>query len=85
MNTDTTAATTPPALTRRELQVIQLIAAGLTGRAIAARLDTTWAAVRTSACRAYRKLGAPNRIAASVTAVRLGLVAAPGADTIGGY
>lgn len=63
-----------PVLTGREVEVIRLVAQGLTNRAIAAALFLTEATVKTHLVRLYRKLGADNRTSAVSEAVRRGLV-----------
>lgn len=62
------------AVSDREIQVIRLLAQGLTNRAIARALLLTEATVKTHLVRVYRKLGTDNRTAAVSEAVRRGLV-----------
>ena len=67
--------TTPePTLSGREVEVIRLVAKGLSNRAIASAFFLTEATVKTHLVRLYRKLGADNRAAAVSEAVRRGLV-----------
>jgi DNA-binding NarL/FixJ family response regulator len=63
-----------PVLSDREVEVIRLVAQGLSNRAIATSLFLTEATVKTHLVRLYRKLGADNRAAAVSEAVRRGLV-----------
>jgi DNA-binding NarL/FixJ family response regulator len=63
-----------PLLSGREVEVIRLVAQGLSNRAIAAALFLTEATVKTHLIRLYRKLGADNRTSAVSEAVRRGLV-----------
>jgi DNA-binding NarL/FixJ family response regulator len=63
-----------PILTGREVEVIRLVAQGLSNRAIATALFLTEATVKTHLIRLYRKLGADNRTSAVSEAVRRGLV-----------
>jgi DNA-binding NarL/FixJ family response regulator len=63
-----------PALSGREVEVIRLVARGLSNRGIASSLFLTEATVKTHLVRLYRKLGADNRAAAVSEAVRRGLV-----------
>lgn len=63
-----------PVLSGREVEVVQLVAQGLSNRAIAASLFLTEATVKTHLVRLYRKLGADNRAGAVSEAVRRGLV-----------
>jgi DNA-binding NarL/FixJ family response regulator len=63
-----------PLLTGREVEVVRLVAQGLSNRAIAAALFLTEATIKTHLIRLYRKLGADNRTSAVSEAVRRGLV-----------
>ncbi len=65
----------PPALTPRELEVLQLAAQGCGGREIAARLFLSPATVRTHFGRIYEKYGVSDRAAAVAKALRDGLIA----------
>ena len=64
----------PSPLTARELEVLQLAADGLPGRAIAERLVVAPATVKTHFEHIYRKLGVSDRAAAVATALRQGLI-----------
>jgi DNA-binding NarL/FixJ family response regulator len=61
-------------LTNREVDVVRLLARGLSNRAVAASLFLTEATVKTHLIRIYRKLGADNRAGAVSEALRRGLV-----------
>ena len=61
-------------LSEREVQVVRLLAEGLSNRAIAETLFLSEATVKTHLVRVYRKLGAENRAAAVSEAVRRGLL-----------
>ena len=61
-------------LTRRELEVLKLLASGLTNRTIAERLHVTTRTVDTHVSRILSKLGVPTRAAATAFAHRHGLV-----------
>ncbi len=63
-----------PVLTEREVEVVRLVAQGLSNRAIAEALVLTEATVKTHLVRLYRKLGTDNRTGAVSEAVRRGLV-----------
>jgi PAS domain S-box-containing protein len=64
----------PPALTARELEVLQLAAQGCGGREIAERLVLSPATVRTYFGRIYEKYGVSDRAAAVAKALRDGLI-----------
>lgn len=67
------STTVGPPLTPREQQVAELVATGLTDRAVATRLGISFATVRTHLSRALGKTGAPNRAAlAALVAARGG-------------
>ncbi|MEU9431559.1 response regulator transcription factor [Streptomyces sp. NPDC048252] len=61
-------------LSGREVEVVRLLAEGLSNRAIAEALFLSEATVKTHLVRVYRKLGADNRAAAVSEAVRRGLL-----------
>jgi DNA-binding CsgD family transcriptional regulator len=61
-------------LSRRELEVLQLAADGLTGPEIASRLHVSPATVKTHFERIYDRYGVPDRVAAVAKAVREGLI-----------
>ncbi|MEU8263802.1 response regulator transcription factor [Micromonospora sp. NPDC048999] len=62
------------ALTRRETDVLALVAQGLSNRAVAARLHLTEGTVKSHLARIYTKLGVDSRTAAVAAATRLGLI-----------
>ncbi|MBP1326875.1 DNA-binding NarL/FixJ family response regulator [Leucobacter exalbidus] len=62
------------ALTGRELEVLALVAAGLSNREVASELVVSEATVKTHLHHAFTKLGSDNRQAAVATAVRRGLI-----------
>ena len=72
---DGVAAAPPPAgdLTTRELEVLRLLAAGLTNRQLAARLVISEHTVHRHVTNLYRKLGVSSRAAAATYAHRQGL------------
>ncbi|MEV7341947.1 response regulator transcription factor [Streptomyces sp. NPDC093544] len=61
-------------LSRREIEVVRLMAAGRSNRAIAEKLFLSEATVKTHLVRIYRKLEVANRPAAVSEAVRRGLL-----------
>ena len=61
-------------LTDRELEVLQLIAGGLTNQEVASRLFLSLNTVKVHARNIFGKLGVNNRTHAVVTGIRLGLV-----------
>lgn len=63
------------ALTPRETEVLGLVARGLSNREIAARLVLSEKTVRNHVERTYAKVGATNRVGASLYALERGLVA----------
>ncbi|HEY7432781.1 MAG TPA: response regulator transcription factor [Streptosporangiaceae bacterium] len=75
MNQVRTPAPNPPQepLSQRELEVLELVAAGTTNREIATRLFISEATVKTHLLHIYRKLGVPDRAAAVAAAFNQGL------------
>jgi HD-GYP domain-containing protein (c-di-GMP phosphodiesterase class II) len=65
----------PAGLTRREIEVLQLLARGLSNRAIATRLVIAPKTVSNHVEHIYAKVGATSRTAASLFAVQHGLLA----------
>ena len=63
------------ALTTREAEILGLVARGLSNRDIAARLVLSEKTVRNHVERTYAKIGATNRVGASLYALQQGLVA----------
>ena len=70
--------TEPPAVTRRERQVLALLAEGLTNRQIAARLVVSEHTVHRHVTNILRKLDLPSRTAAAARAARWGLLDSTG-------
>jgi len=69
-----TAATLPERLSRRERQVLDLVASGLTNREIAEQLVVSPETVKKHARNIYAKLGVSNRMEAATRARALGLL-----------
>jgi DNA-binding CsgD family transcriptional regulator len=67
----------PDGLTTREVEVLRLIAAGLTNKEIAAELVLSPATVRRHTINLYAKIGAPGRAAATAYVFRHGLAGPP--------
>ena len=65
----------PPALTARELEVLELAAQGYSGRQIAERLRISPATIKTHFEHIYAKFGVSGRTAAVAQAMRAGLIA----------
>jgi two-component system response regulator DesR len=63
-----------PALSRREREIVELVAEGETNREIAARLFLSPYTVKQHTTAVYRKLGVRNRTEAAQRARRLGLI-----------
>jgi len=68
------AASAAPALSPRELEVLKLVAAGLSNRAIGERLFVGEATVKTHLLHAFAKLGVDDRTRAVTRAMELGLL-----------
>ncbi len=68
------AATARGPLTEREAELLRLVAAGRTNRAIAAELFVSEKTVERHLSNVFRKLGVSSRAAATAQALRLGLV-----------
>lgn len=62
------------ALTRRETEVLTLVAEGLSNQAIGSRLHLTEGTVKSHLARIYLKLGVDSRTSAVATATNLGLI-----------
>src|SRR5262249_59313908 len=71
------AAPYPDGLTAREVEVLRLIAAGMTNKEIAATLVLSPATVRRHSINLYAKIGARGRAAATAYAVHHGLASPP--------
>lgn len=67
-----------PALTPREVQLLQWLAAGLSNRAIAKQIFVSQATVKTHLVHIYGKLGVDNRTAAIAAATQRRIIRAPG-------
>jgi two-component system, NarL family, nitrate/nitrite response regulator NarL len=72
-----------PALTRREVEMLGLAAAGYQNRAIAAELGLAEQTVKNHMSRILHKLGAADRTHAVVEALRLELIALPSEEPDG--
>lgn len=59
-------------MTKRQLEVLQLMAEGLTNRQIAAVLGISEHTVRNHAVKLFRTMGVPNRVLAIQVARRIG-------------
>ena len=62
------------ALTRRETEVLTLVAEGLSNQAIGARLHLTEGTIKSHLARIYLKLGVDSRTSAVATATNLGFI-----------
>ena len=67
-------STPPPVLSRRELEVVELVVDGLTNVEIAVRLGITERTVQAHVAAARAKLGARSRTQLAVMVLRLGIV-----------
>ena len=63
------------ALTQREIEVLQLVARGLTNKAIAAQLEISDRTVQGHIANIFAKLGAESRTDAAMIALRIGIIA----------
>jgi DNA-binding NarL/FixJ family response regulator len=68
------ARTTPSLLTRRELEVLHLVARGETDQGIADRLYLSRRTINCHVANILSKLEVPSRTAAAMTAARIGLL-----------
>lgn len=73
---------TGPSLTQREQQVLNLLGDGYGVSQIARRLHIGESTTKTHIAKIYSKLGAGNRAQAIMSAIRLGLLAAPQAQDV---
>lgn len=73
---------TGPTLTPREQQVLELLGDGFGVSQIARRLHIGESTTKTHIAKIYNKLGVGNRAQAIMTAIRLGLLSAPGAQDV---
>lgn len=64
-------------LTRRELEVLALIARGVNNKEISSLLNITIPTVKNHVMSIFRKMGAQNRVQAAVGAIKRGLVPMP--------
>jgi DNA-binding NarL/FixJ family response regulator len=64
----------PEALSAREIEVLELIARGLTNREVARRLYLSEATVKTHALHIFAKLGVDDRTAAVTVAIERGII-----------
>jgi DNA-binding CsgD family transcriptional regulator len=70
----TPSSARPPRLTQREMEVLRLVADGVTNQQIAARLIISEATVKRHIDHVFAKLGVSSRTAAATIALRSGLV-----------
>lgn len=69
-------------ITRRELDVIRLVAAGQSNVEIAAALQVTLSTVRRHLEHVFDKIGVDNRVSVTTAAIGMGLVQAPAASAV---
>ncbi|CAA9562570.1 MAG: hypothetical protein AVDCRST_MAG19-1945 [uncultured Thermomicrobiales bacterium] len=83
LQSSTAPATAPrPSLTQREAEVLRLIVAGQSNRAIAAALFLSVRTVENHVARIFAKFGVRTRTAAATAAITAGLVAPPSFGTV---
>jgi DNA-binding NarL/FixJ family response regulator len=78
--TSTSAASEAPSITRRELEILRLVAEGLSNREIGRKLSITEGTVKNHVHNALEKLHMDNRIQAAAYIVRQGLGRPSGGD-----
>jgi DNA-binding CsgD family transcriptional regulator/tetratricopeptide (TPR) repeat protein len=78
--TDPRAAAAALGLSTREIEVLELVAAGMSNGEIAERLFITRKTASVHVTHILDKLGVPNRVGAAMVAARIGLSAAAGTD-----
>jgi DNA-binding NarL/FixJ family response regulator len=71
-------------LTRREAEILELVAEGLSNKEIAGRLTITEGTVKNHVHNALEKLHLSNRVQAAAFAVRQGYISRDGGDSGGG-
>jgi DNA-binding CsgD family transcriptional regulator len=69
-------------LSERELEVLALVASGLSNQEIARRLVISINTVKVHVRSIFEKMGVQSRTEATLAAIRLGLVAVPGAEAL---
>ena len=79
------AAHGPGGLTRREVEVLELVSSGMTNRAVARTLWVTSETVKFHLSNVYRKLGVSNRVEASQWARENGISNVAARDPRNGY
>jgi len=75
------SAGTPPDLTRRQREVLELLSDGLTAQAIARRLCLSPRTVGKHLERVYRRLGTSDRLMTVIRAQQYGLLTEPRPNT----
>lgn len=71
-------ASSPPPLSEREIELLQLVATGATNRQIAYRLNISVNTVKVHIRNIFAKIGAESRTEATMIAVREGWISVPG-------